>query len=50
MTMIIKITLPDEFEPFFEFLERDLGLKREDYINSALKREIRSRNEEIGIF
>ena len=48
--MMINITLPDDYELYFEFLERDLGLKREDYIETILKREIRSRNEEIGIF
>ena len=46
----IEIELPLDFEKFFRYLELNFGLKRKDYLEDIIKKEINSRNDDLNIF
>ena len=46
----IEIDLPEEFEKFFDYLDAYFSITRKEYLESIVKREINSRNSELGIF
>lgn len=48
--MKIEVEIPIEFQPFFEYIEIYFNLPPKDYLEFIIKREIGSRNSELGFF
>ena len=46
----IEIELPDIFKKYFDYLELNFNIKKMEYIENIIKKEINSRNDELGIF
>ena len=46
----IEIELPDEFTPFFEYLETYFNVEKREYIKNIIIEEIKSRNQELNFF
>ena len=46
----IEIDLPDDYEKYFEYLEVNFNIKKKEYLEEIIKKEINSRNDELGIF
>ena len=46
----IEINLPEKYNKYFEYIEFYFGLKRKEYIENVIKKEIDSRNFDLKIF
>lgn len=46
----IEIEIPDEFEVYFKYLKSNFFISKKKYIESVIKKEINSRNDDLGIF
>jgi len=48
--MKIEVDIPIEFQPFLEYIEIYFNCPPKDYLEVIIKREIQSRNSELGLF
>ena len=46
----IELNLPEEFEEYFKYFETNFFIKRKEYAENVVKKEVNSRNDDLGIF
>jgi len=49
-TTKIEIEIPSIYDKYFEYFELYFKIKKKFYLENIIKREIESRNDELGIF
>ena len=46
----IEIDLPEEFEEYFEYFETNFFIKRKEYAENVVKKEVNSRRDDLNLF
>jgi len=49
-TIKVEIELLEEYKPYFEYLSSYFNLDPKEYIEDVIKKEIKSRNGDLGLF
>lgn len=49
-TIKLEIEFPNEYHPYFQYLETYFNLNKKDYCEFIIEKEIESRNKDLSLF